>query len=100
MCGIASNSFVFHFHYSANASVSFGQPLSSHYTLYLHQYFATNKRLLLPGIGTFETSYTPADLDFVNCSLKGTCFYIIFHAEEKSDETYCISCYAKPENSG
>ncbi|HNP23787.1 MAG TPA: HU family DNA-binding protein [Panacibacter sp.] len=62
--------------------------------LYLHQYFATNKRLSLPGIGTFETSYTPADLDFVNRSLKAPVFNIIFHAEEKITDDNLVAFLA------
>lgn len=68
---------------------------------YLHQYFAANKRLSLPGFGSFETSRTAADLDFVNRSLKAPVFNIAFHADEKlADDSFVEFLSLQTGNSG
>ena len=56
---------------------------------YLQQYFAANQKLSLPGIGSFDTAITPAELDFVNRSLKAPVLTIAFHPDETiADENF------------
>lgn len=68
---------------------------------YLHQYFAANKKLSLPGIGSFDTTTTAAELDFVNRSLKAPVLNIAFHSDEKlADECFVEFLSVQTGNSG
>ena len=56
---------------------------------YLHQYFAANKHLSLPGIGRFVGMSIPAEFDFLNKSLKPPVYSIVFQPDETaSDENF------------
>jgi hypothetical protein len=62
---------------------------------YLAKYFALYKKLILPGIGSFNSATQPAQLEFVEKTLHAPAHIIIFQQDESADDTNFISFLIK-----
>ncbi|CAN5715015.1 hypothetical protein BH10BAC2_BH10BAC2_17240 [soil metagenome] len=67
---------------------------------YLAKYFALNKKLILPGIGSFNTAIQPAQLEFVEKTLHAPVHTITFQQDESADDTNFISFLIKETGHG
>lgn len=55
---------------------------------YIHKYFALNKTVTLPGIGSFTVESQSAKLDFVEKTLSAPMYTIRYDTHDKVDETF------------
>ncbi|MEP6846253.1 MAG: hypothetical protein ABI861_09630 [Panacibacter sp.] len=62
---------------------------------YLAKYFALYKKMVLPGIGYFNTTTQPAHLEFVEKTLHAPSYSITFRQDETADDTGFISFLIK-----
>jgi hypothetical protein len=67
---------------------------------YLVKYFALNKKLILPGIGSFNTATQPAQLEFVEKTLHAPAHSITFKQDETADDSNFISFLIKETGLG
>lgn len=58
---------------------------------YLAKYFALHKKLILPGIGSFNAATQPAQLEFVEKTLHAPTHTITFQQDEAASDTNFIS---------
>jgi len=58
---------------------------------YLAKYFALNKKLVLPGIGFFNTTTQPAQLEFVEKTLHAPVHAVNFYQDENAADNNFIS---------
>ena len=62
---------------------------------YLAKYFSLHKRLVLPGIGLFNTSIQPAQLEFVEKTLHPPVATVLFQHDESITDAHFISFLSK-----
>ena len=62
---------------------------------YLVKYFALYKKLILPGIGAFNTATQPAQIEFVEKTLHAPAYNITFKQDETADDANFISFLIK-----
>lgn len=62
---------------------------------HLAKYFALYQKLILPGIGSFNTASQPAQLEFVEKTLHAPSHTIIFQQDETANDTNFISFLIK-----
>jgi len=55
---------------------------------YIHKYFALNKNVTLPGIGSFNVETKPAKLDFINKTLHSPAPVIHYNKYYKADKRF------------
>jgi len=67
---------------------------------YLVKYFALYKKLILPGIGSFNSSTQPAQLEFVEKTLHAPVHTIIFHEDVQANDENFVSFLIKETGLG
>jgi nucleoid DNA-binding protein len=55
---------------------------------YIHKYFALNKKVALPGIGSFNAEMQNAKLDFINKTLQAPMPVIRYNQNDSPDENF------------
>ena len=55
---------------------------------YIHKYFALNKKVALPGIGSFNAEVQNAKLDFINKTLQAPVYVIRYNQNDSADEKF------------